>query len=325
MEELREIHRNNLKIFFHSLNSISFLISTGIYPEVAFYNQGMNIATKVDRSLEISESFVLEEILSIYRNIRYVSDEEILHGSFNQIESLFWKLDSLITLDLGVEITSNFLKKQELDPVFTQINRFRNLYTVRLETMHARKILASQSPWDVLENFPFYRNYLKLVRIEYEGFGLKPGDRVFFLGSGPLPLTLIVFFREYGIKSIGLEQNFTSANLSKKILDKMNLSKNIRIVDGNHFSLKMTDLTHPDACIKSIMIAAQAEPKKEILDYLLKIVPVGWKISYRIYEKGLMKLLNRNLLLDFLESVNVKRIKPDPPAYNTVVFLEKKE
>jgi hypothetical protein len=54
-------------------------------------------------------------------------------------------------------------------------------------------------------------------------------------------------------------------------------------------------------------------------------MPVGSRISCRIYEKGLMKLLNRNCLLDLPEGFEEhERVQPEPPVYNTVVFLEKK-
>ncbi len=279
--------------------------------------------TKVSEGLELQES-ILEEILNLDIDIRPLSDGDILYGPSDQIEKLFHKLDSLITLDLGNDITLNLLRKQELEPAFDEINRFRSLYTVRLETQYANQILASQSPWDILERFPFYKNYLRLVRTEYEGFRLKPGDRVLFLGSGPLPLTLIVFLKQYGIRSIGLEKNFTSADFSRKVLYRLGLSEDINIINGNHFSLSSADLINSDSGAKAIMIAAQAEPKKEILDYLLKIVPAGCRISYRIYEKGLMRLLSRNILFDFHQGFEEQRVQPEPPAYNTVVFLEKK-
>lgn len=278
----------------------------------------------IGESLELSET-ILKEILNLYKDIRELSDEEILSCSSDRPEKLFLKLDALITSDLGSDIVSILLNKQELEPIFVHLNRFRNLYTVRLETGYAKEILASQSPWDVLEEFPFYKNYLKLVRTEYEGFGLKSGDKVFFLGSGPLPLTLIVFFKYHAVKGTGIEQNPERARLSIETLDKLGLSKNITIINGSHLSMRPIDFTGPDSGAKALMIAAQAGPKKEILEYLLKVLPAGCRISYRIYEKGLMKLLNRDFLLDLPEGYReYKRIRPEPPAYNTVVFLEKK-
>ncbi|WP_269849743.1 class I SAM-dependent methyltransferase [Methanosarcina horonobensis] len=85
-----------------------------------------------------------------------------------------------------------------------------------------------------------------------------------------------------------------SADLSKEVIKKLGVSEDISILNGNHFSLSTGDFITPDVSTRVIMIAAQAEPKEEILAHLLKIAPAGCKISYRIYEKGLMKLLNRD-------------------------------
>jgi hypothetical protein len=283
------------------------------------------MASAISENLELSES-ILKEILGIYKEIRELSDEEILSCFSGRVEKSFQKLDALITRDVENDIVSILISKQELDPAFAHMNRFRNLYTVRLETGYSNEILASQSPWEVLEKYTFYRNYLRLVRTEYEGFGLKPGDRVFFLGSGPLPLTLIVFLRFYGIKGTGIEQDSARAQLSKKTLDKLGLSEDITIINGNHLSVSPVDFMDSGSGTMAFMIAAQAEPKKEILSHLLKVIPEGCRLSYRIYEKGLMKLLNRDSLLDLPEGYReYKRIRPVPPAYNTVVFLERTE
>lgn len=246
------------------------------------------MSIEVSEELELSPEYIVEEILGLYRDIRKLSDEEILYGTSDLNRELFQKLDSLINLEIEDGIAWNILQKKELEPVFAEISRFRNLYTVKLETDHANEILVSDSPWAVLENFPFYGNYLKLVRTEYEGLELSLGDRVFFLGSGPLPLTLIVFFQQHGVKSTGIEQDPTRANLSKKVLEKLGLSEVITIINGNHFSLNGEGFAlSPDAGIKALMIAAQAEPKKEIFEYLLaglfasmKFLFGGWKTPY---------------------------------------------
>ncbi|MCC4768691.1 methyltransferase [Methanosarcina sp. DH2] len=279
----------------------------------------------VSESVKMSFGFILGEIFDLYEKIKDLPEKEILYGSSDQYGSFFQRLNSLVMLDPGDNAVQELLNNRELEPIFISIYRFRNLYTVRLETEHANEILAGKSPWKVLEGFPFYGNYLKLVRTEYEGLGLKQGDRILFLGSGPLPLTLIVFLKQHGVKSTGIEQDPVRANLSKEVLKKLEVYGDISILNGNHFSLSKEDLINPDSGTGAIMIAAQAEPKKEILNHLLKVIPVGCRISYRIYEKGLMKLLNRDFLPDFPEAFKEQRIQPEPPAYNTVVFLEKKK
>ncbi|HII01623.1 TPA: methyltransferase [Methanosarcinaceae archaeon] len=284
------------------------------------------MAIAVNEGLELSQEYIIEEILALHRDIRDLSGEEILYGLSDRTGELFRKLDALITLEMDDKTALEILQKKELEPVFTDIIRFRNLYTVKLETVHANEVLADKSPWDVLEQFPFYGNYLKLVRTEYEGLGLKAGDRIAFLGSGPLPLTLVVFFRQYGVKSIGIEQNSTRAYMSKRVLEKLGLSEDISILNGNHFSLDGKDfVANLDSGVRALMVAAQAELKKEIFEHLLEVMPVGSRISCRIYEKGLRKLLNGNCLLDLPEGFEEQeRVHPEPPVYNTVVFLEKK-
>lgn len=280
---------------------------------------------EVSGSVKLSSGFILGEILKLYEEIKDLPEKEIRYGSADLYEPLSQRLDYLITLNPGDEEIQELLNNQELEPIFTAIYRFRNLYTIRLEIGHVNRILASKSPWRVLEEFSFYENYLKLVRTEYEGLGLRGGDRILFLGSGPLPLTLIVFLKQHGVKSTGIEHDPVRADLSKRVLDKLGISGDISIINGNHLSLDTEDFVNPDICTGAIMVAAQAEPKKEILDYLLKVIPSGCRVSYRIYEKGLMKLLNRDFLLNFPEGFYEHRVRPEPPAYNTVVFLEKKK
>jgi len=283
------------------------------------------MAGEVSEELELLPEYIVEEILGLYRDIRNLPDEEILYGTSARNRELFRKLEFLLNLEIEDSIAWDILQKKELEPVFAEINRFRNLYTVKLETEHANEILVSDSPWAALENFPFYGNYLKLVRTEYAGLGLSPGDRFFFLGSGPLPMTLIIFFKQHGVKSTGIEQDPARANLSKKVLEKLGLSEVITIINGNHFSLNGEGFALNPAGIKALMIAAQAEPKKEIFEHLLEVMPAGSRISCRIYEKGLRRMLDGNCLSDLPEGFKERgRVYPQPPVYNTVVFLEKK-
>ena len=74
--------------------------------------------------------------------------------------------------------------------------------------------------------------------------------------------------------------------------------------------------------LELVMVAAQAEPKEGIFDHLARVLPAGTKVSYRSYEKGLRKLLDTfyryELPAQFEEYL---RVRPKPPANNTVVFL----
>ena len=193
------------------------------------------------------------------------------------------------------------------------------MYTAKIEVEHAKAIIKSKNPWKTLKNFAYIPNYLQLAKTENQGSPLKPGDHVLFLGSGPLPISLIILCRLYGLRGVGIEQEPDRAKLSRMVLQKLGLSDRIKIIAGNHFSLRLEEKS------ELIMIDAQAEHKKAIFDHQAEVLPTGTKVSYRIYEKGLRRLLDTCSRYELPEPfVEYLRIPPKPPVNNTVVFLTTK-
>jgi len=193
-------------------------------------------------------------------------------------------------------------ENSRFNSAFDDITTFRSQYTAELEAEQANSILKSRDPWNTLTNFTYLPNYIQLARTECRGAGLKPGNTVLFLGSGPLPLTLIVLCHQHGLNGIGIERDPERSQ--------------IRIIRGNHQTLPLAGT--PDL----IMVAAQAEPKKEIFDHLAGVLPAGTKISYRIYEKGLRRMLDTFYRYELPGQLReYSRISPEPPANNTSVFL----
>ena len=275
----------------------------------------MNMSNIMDQS---SES-IIKELSTTYLVTKDIKDQEILHSHSNRLKTFFQRLDYLAALDLDDKSAEEILSAPEFDSALESIVRFRNLYSLRLETENANSILGSEDPWGALKHFTHFPNYLQLALTEYQGSGLEPGDSIVFIGSGPLPLTLIMLCHQHGLRGIGIEQEPDRAKLSRRVLMQLGLSDQIEIMDGNHFRL-------PSNGCKLVMVAAAAEPKKEIFDHLAGMLPAGTKISYRIYEKGLRRLLETSSFLKLPKQFEeYLRIRPKPPVNNTVVFLTKKD
>ena len=267
-----------------------------------------------EKSIEI----IIAELLNIYSTTKDFKDQDILHSNSNHLGTSFHRLDYLTALDIDDQLAQETICNPEYNSVLEAIARFRNLYSLRLEIENANAILASEDPWEVLEHFTHFSNYLQLAKTEYQGSELKPGDTVIFLGSGPLPLTLIALCHWHGLKGIGIEQDPDRAELSRKVLKKLGLLDQIRIIHGNQFILPLENKCD------HLMVAAGAEPKQEIFDYLANVLPGGFGISYRIYEKGLRSVLETCSSFELPEQfVEYLRIRPEPPVNNTVVFLKK--
>ena len=262
---------------------------------------------------------LIAEFRQIYTQIKDLKETDILDNSSPELYALFKSLDELVSLDIDEQSIDVLFESPDFNILIAEISRFRFLYNLKLEIEKAKSLLESSNPWQTLQNFTFYPNYLQLARTEYTGSGLKPKDCVLFLGSGPLPLSLIMLCREHGLFGIGIEQDGKRVSLSREVIACLGLSESIEIIEGNHFILPLK--TRCDL----YMVAAQAEPKEEIFEHLAKVLPKESKVSYRLYEKGLRRILDSNFLFELPSGFEeYLRVQPEPPVNNTVVFLKKR-
>jgi hypothetical protein len=267
---------------------------------------------ETDRFAEL----ITEEIVTIYYSIKDFVDREVYQDPTGNLKDVFQRLDYLIALDLNNMSTEAILSNSRFNSAFDAISTFRSEYTAELEVDQANSILKSRDPWETITNFRYLPNYIQLARTESWGAGLKPGNTVLFIGSGPLPLTLIVLCHQHGTRGIGIEQYPERAELSRRVLEKLGLSRGIRVINGNHLTLPLEETP------ELIMVAAQAEPKNEIFDHLASVLPAGTKISYRTYEKGLRRMLDTFARYELPGRLReYLRVHPEPPANNTSVFL----
>jgi len=261
---------------------------------------------------------IKNEFLDIYAGICDLTDDEILNGPEDIFGSHFERLQRLIARNVDDHLADELLCDLQLRPITKRISRLKTLNGLRMEIKFAQSIIADMDPWIALQGFIYYPNYLRLADMEYRGAELKPGNRVVFLGSGPLPLSLICLCKQYGVKGMGIEQVPEYAKLSQKLIEALELTEHIQIAQGNHFSLPL------DEEFRLVMVAADAGPKDEIFTHLAKTLPNGARLSYRIYEKGLRRLMDDGAALDLPhEFKEYLRIRPEPPVNNTSVFLIK--
>ena len=258
---------------------------------------------------------IKKEFLDIYDTVAPITVQDILDGTHEAAYPCFDRLDQMAALKMDDAAAESLRTDAELSCVLAHISGLKRANGLRMEIRNAKRVINSADPWETVKQFVYYPNYLELARMEYTGGGLGPGDRVAFLGSGPMPLTLVCLCTRYNIFGIGIEQFNEYAQLSSQLINALNLSDKIQIIEGNHFSLPL-----PDPC-RLIMIGADALPKEEIFAHLSDSLEDGTALSYRIYEKGLRRLLD--VQSGFLLPSGIKevrRIRPEPPVNNTSVF-----
>ena len=181
--------------------------------------------------------------------------------------------DKVIDFDSAKHI----LDDEKMNRALQLIRKFYVYIGARLERENALKILESDNPKAVLDSFHFYERYIGLIDNERQLARFNENKTFVFLGSGPLPLTLIMFNLVTGCKCIGIEQFEEVADLSRKVLKRLGLDKEIEIITGD-------EKTIADLDYDIIMIAAFAEPKNRVFANVWEIVDETTPVLYRTYS-----------------------------------------
>lgn len=107
-----------------------------------------------------------------------------------------------------------------------------------LEKFWAEKMLIEDAS---ITDFPYFGNYLELVQREMHILNLTDAQKesgFTFIGGGAIPFTPIILAQKYGIRSIVVDIDTTAIELSKRLVQKLNLEDQIEIIeaDGAHFN-----------------------------------------------------------------------------------------
>ncbi|MDH4317148.1 MAG: hypothetical protein OEV64_02045 [Desulfobulbaceae bacterium] len=258
------------------------------------------------------------ELDNIFQSLVNLSDNDILYGSNDLFRPHLDKLNILAAIDLDDSSIDELFNDSDLKIVISRISHVKRLNSMRIEIDCARSIIESDDPWSMIMSFYYYKNYLNLARMESEGAGLQANNKVIFLGSGPLPLSLIMLYKYYKVKGIGIELKDEFVQLSRDVVAALGMDHNIKVVCGDHYSFPL------DVKCELVMVGAEALPKDEIFAHLAKVVDDQTKVSYRIFEKGFRRLLDDKscfLLPPIFREY--ARVHPEPPVNNTVVFAVK--
>ncbi|MCK9152053.1 nicotianamine synthase family protein [Methanobacterium alcaliphilum] len=240
------------------------------------------------------ENLPLEKILPLLDDI-----EEIAHDKTIDFESAQHILDN--------ERMANALKV---------IRKFYVDIGMKLETEKAYEILNSDSPWKTLESFHFFHRYEKLIRNEAHLAHYVNEDRVVFVGGGPLPLSLILINKFYGIKGVSIERSPEVADISRNVLKKMDLNEEISVLCGDETSLSGIDFD-------LVLVAALAEPKKRVFKNVRLLISEETRVIYRTYTGMRAILYSPVTKEDVLGFVIESTVLPSGKVNNTSILIKK--
>jgi hypothetical protein len=262
----------------------------------------------------------IEEIANKLENYGVDSLDDI--SSLNDVD-----LDEITTLLDEIEVIAHdetidfdsakhILDDEKMNKALKLIRRFYLYIGARLETNNALEIIESDDPHATLDKFHFYERYQGLLTNESKLAHWHEDKTFVFVGSGPLPLTLILFRQKFGCKCIGIEIQEDVAELSRKVIKKLGLDDGIEIIVGDETTLKDLDYD-------ILMVAAFAEPKERVFANVWEIVDEKTPVLVRTYS-GMRAILYAPLTDTILRGFHKEvMLLPIGNSNNTSVLLRK--
>ena len=243
------------------------------------------------------------------------------HFDETSLENLVPILDEIevIAHDENIDYESAKLILSD-EGMINSLETIRDFYIyigARLERENAYEIIqGGDNAWKVLDTFHFYERYEGLLNNESKLVSFDENTKLVFIGSGPLPVTLIMFNKMFGCKCVGIEVQPSVAKLSRHIIRRLGLEDDIKIVIGDERYVKYLDYD-------VIMVAAFAIPKSKVFGNLWGIVDTDTPILYRTYT-GMRQMLYEPVKdVDLRGFHQVDLVFPTGNVNNTSVLIKK--
>ncbi|KAI3448495.1 hypothetical protein Pfo_005160 [Paulownia fortunei] len=169
----------------------------------------------------------------------------------------------------------------------TKIKRIRNnlislcSQAEGLMEKHYSTILGSyENPLDHLDIFPYYSNYLKLSRREFDllSHHCSNPSRVAFVGSGPLPLTSIVLASRYLNSAVfhNYDIDVSANSMAMKLVESHpDLSKRMEFHTTDIMTASGAALKNYDVVFLAALVGMETDEKMRVIEHLAKHMAPG--------------------------------------------------
>lgn len=261
-------------------------------------------------------AIIKPHIMGFAEKIQAYAYDRLKALSPRELYQLYQILDDLAHMDAGPHLSGLLLEEKEIRNVLPTIRSYYTTFFSIHERHLARELLESPDPWKQLETFPLYPRYEALVKNQIDAMHISSEKRLAFLGSGPVPLSLILLSRYFGIPCVGIDSDAETVEISRKIIRCLGLEKKIEIVQGD-------DATLGDLNWDVVLVAALAEPKARIFSQLLNIMADREPslVVFRTYT-GMREMLYKPVQPEDIKGYKiVKAVPPTGRVNNTTVFM----
>lgn len=222
-----------------------------------------------------------------------------------KVNALFGELVALT--NAADEATANaILANPEIAAILPDLRRICAYGEAQLETHWAKRICASNDPQRELQNFPYYDNYERLARLEVHalrGVTTQPLERAVFIGSGPMPLSSLMF-GGYGMTIDNLDIDGEAIALGRAVAKSAGLDANQRFLHCDVMAYPIAELAKADVVCVAALAGLDPKDKGAILEHLAEHMRPGAILMVRSADRL------RRLLYPVIQPEDVHGFEP---------------
>ena len=266
---------------------------------------------------DISLKRIRKQILTFYKGIQLHTPESLNAMSPDELYRAYLELDDIVHQGIDDRLGERALSDPDVLIALALIRSYYARLIGILEADLAKRLIATDDPWSILESFPLYPRYRELVISQGDASDIALHRLPVLIGCGSVPISLILYKRLYGVGSVGLDIDSEAVSLARRCIRSLNLERDISIVHGDESRLVELpwDL---------VTVAALAEPKSRIFQNLYALMKKrgAAPLCYRTYT-GIRAVLYQPVQPDDIRGFRIiKEIAPRGRVNNTLVFLE---
>lgn len=171
----------------------------------------------------------------------------------------------------GPPFEENDLKKV----LGVNLERLQQLYErfeTNTEIEFAQRVLDGNARREI--DYPLYARFKRLIQAEIDLAGIKPSDKILFIGSGPFPISAMLFSQLASVSVDCYDKSPEACETSQKVVNSLGFADKIHVFNDSGETGRVYDYS-------VIIVALLAKPKQKIMSNIWFHAPPDVKVICR--------------------------------------------
>lgn len=217
------------------------------------------------------------------------------------------------------ETKKDFIK---ITPKVREINHICSNAEYQMELYYANQIIHSENPKQAVADFIYFNNYQKISALEYNNltFFKEEIKTMLFIGSGPLPLSAILYAQNYDIEITLMDISESALEISKQLISKLELEHKFHFICGDAQTIQSE--TKFDVAIWASLIF-ESDFQQEILENIYKNISCDYFMVRS--SNGIRQLMYKKVEKKFLKKYFqiLLEVHPKNELVNSIIITKK--